>query len=220
MSDAAALLARFTALCSRMGLHGDVESAFGEIPEMYNSPPRAYHNLDHIEHCLRELDAARKVADRADEVEFALWLHDCVYYPTRHDNEFASAEVAENMLRALDAAESTITRVLQLISDTAHEVEPETADGELITDIDLSILGSNPADFDRYESAIRAEYAHLSDPVVAAGRRGVLEQFLARPRIYRTQWLWSRYETAARENLARSITSLRRIRMEIPPTQD
>src|SRR3954466_10191577 len=163
MSDADRLLDGFTALCARLELHGDVEGALADIGVMYQSAPRAYHNLDHIKDCLRHLDAARTVADRPDEVEMAIWLHDCVYDPKRPDNESRSAEVAENLLRGLDAAESVIARIAQLILDTAHATEPQTADGELIVDIDLSILGAEPGVFDAYESAIRMEYAHVSD---------------------------------------------------------
>ena len=35
-----------------------------------------------------------------------------------------------------------------MILDTAHATEPETADGELIVDIDLSILGAEPGVFE------------------------------------------------------------------------
>ena len=219
MSDADGLLDRFKTLCTRMELHGDLEGAFADVSAMYQSPPRAYHNLDHVEYCLRQLDPARTVADRPDEVEMAIWLHDCVYDPKRSDNESRSAEVAENLLRGLDAAESVIARISQLILDTAHATEPETADGELIVDIDLSILGAEPGVFDAYESAIRMEYAHVSDAIFAAARRGLLDQFLARPAIYRTRWFASRNEAQARANLARSITCLRRASANVPPAQ-
>ena len=41
-----------------------------------------------------------------------------------------------------------------------------------------------------------------------AGRRRVLGEFLARPRLYSTDYFYSRYERQARENLSRTLARL------------
>jgi predicted metal-dependent HD superfamily phosphohydrolase len=78
----------------------------------------------------------------------------------------------------------------------------------LLADIDLSILGRAKEVFDAYEASIRLEYAWVSDPAFRAGRARVLGSFLARPRLFATPYFHERFETTARENLARSLAAL------------
>ena len=86
--------------------------------------------------------------------------------------------------------------------------EPVGPDAQLLVDIDLAILGAAPARFDEYERQVRNEYAHVPDEAFREGRRRVLQQFLARPVIYRTAPAHRTLERRARANLARSIAAL------------
>ena len=55
-------------------------TAWGErILELYSQPHRAYHNLTHLQHCLRELEEARSLAQNPVDLEVALWFHDAIY---------------------------------------------------------------------------------------------------------------------------------------------
>ena len=64
------------------------------------------------------------------------------------------------------------------------------------------------ADFDVFESQIRAEYAHIPDEHFRHGRRTVLEHFLSFPRIYAVSRLSTALEDPARQNLERRIREL------------
>ncbi|MBP7962586.1 MAG: hypothetical protein KBG20_06780 [Caldilineaceae bacterium] len=75
-------------------------------------------------------------------------------------------------------------------------------------DIDLSILGSDPADYDRYEAAIRQEYAWVPGFLFRRKRKAILQSFLDRPRLYATVFFRERLETQAHINLARAIAQL------------
>lgn len=173
----------------------------------YAVPARAYHNLRHIEECLRELDQARSWAERPDEVELAIWFHDAVYDPRRGDNEERSAEMAVDWIEAAGLSGLLGERVRQLVLATRHKDLPEGADARLLMDVDLSILGQPPAVFDEYERGIRLEYAHVDEKTFRHGRAKILRRFLAGP-IYQTDFLRTRYQTQARENLARSVAAL------------
>ena len=77
---------------------------------------------------------------------------------------------------ALDVVEALI-----MATKTHHPgVHP---DAPYLIDIDLAILGAEPADFDAYDAAIRKEYAHVPDDAYRAGRTRVLQSFLDRERI-------------------------------------
>lgn len=173
----------------------------------YQAPGRHYHDLNHIKDCLRAFEAVHDQSDDPQSVELAIWFHDVVYDPTRHDNEERSAEAAARALSALNAPCDLIARVEKLILATKHASAPDDTDAKLLVDVDLAILGRSAAEFDRYEAAIRREYAHVPDAAFAAGRAAVLRRFLERPSIYQISRFRERYEAMARENLLRSITA-------------
>ena len=79
----------------------------------------------------------------------------------------------------------------------------------MLLDLDLSVLAAAPDRYRAYAQAIRQEYAAVPDALYRPGRRRVLEGFLARPQIYRTERLRALWEASARANLsARSQGSL------------
>jgi predicted metal-dependent HD superfamily phosphohydrolase len=55
---------------------------------------------------------------------------------------------------------------------------------------------------------VRAEYAHVPAADYCAGRRAILQGFLARPRLYSTEYFHARLEQRARENLCRALERL------------
>jgi predicted metal-dependent HD superfamily phosphohydrolase len=141
-------------------------------------------------------------------VEGAIWFHDVIYDPTRGDNEERSADLAVQALQKMGADEQSVAAVKGLILDTRHVAPAASADGRLLVDIDLSILGRPADEFDTYEQAIRREYAYVPDEAFASGRARILRGFLAREWIYATELFRERYEMAARENLRRSLARL------------
>ena len=79
-------------------------------------------------------------------------------------------------------------------------------------DIDLAILGADPARFAQYEAQVREEYAWVPDSVYRQKRAAILQQFLGRDRIYGTVAMQKeRLEDAARRNLVGSIKALQTV---------
>lgn len=188
----------WTGLWRRLKAEGDGAAVFKDLVRRYSEPHRAYHTLDHIDHCLDELEPVRATAGDPDAVELALWFHDAVYRPRATDNEKRSAD----LVRLISA------RAAELVLATRHAAPPEDPDAEFVVDVDLAILGQ-PADrFNRYEAEIRREYAWVPGFLFRRKRAAVLRAFLERPSIFRTPWFRNRYETAARVNLERSLARL------------
>jgi predicted metal-dependent HD superfamily phosphohydrolase len=77
-----------------------------------------------------------------------------------------------------------------------------------MVDIDLASLGRPAEVFDENTRLIRKEYPHVADADFARGRREMLGRFLARPRIYYTDFFRDRYEAKARANLSRALAKL------------
>ena len=185
------------------------------VAEAYTTPPRAYHNLLHVEELLGWFAQVRDAGPgwlRPDDVLAALLFHDAIYEALRSDNEARSAALAREQIAAFglpcDGA-----RVSALIEATARHgavrhdgaQDPDLAH---FLDADMAILGALPARFDAYEQAIAAEYAAVPTDRFRAGRARFLQRLLALPRIYETEFFSSRLESAARANLTRASAAL------------
>ncbi len=199
---------RFCDLWQRLCCRGDGFSQFAALERAYAEPHRAYHTGEHIENCLRQLDWARHLALRPDDVEATIWFHDAVYDPRAADNEQKSAAWAKEALGE-SRAEEAADRVASLIMLTRHGAEPDSRDGELLLDIDLSVLGRDPDMFAVYDAQIRKEYAWVPESDYRRGRAAVLEQFLSRSSIFRTPLFRERFEFQARRNLQAVVAALR-----------
>lgn len=199
---------RWDELWSRLGCTPPSAEYYVELVDYYREAGRAYHNLLHLSACLRHFDTVAHAMMMPAEIELALWCHDVIYDPHRHDNEAASAAWAVDLLTAAQAAAPLLTRINELILLTRHDQPPPDADAALLLDIDLAILGAAPPRFDEYERQIRQEYHWVAWPVYCTRRRTVLQAFLDRPTIYHSPLFQEQYESAARANLARSLQAL------------
>ena len=198
---------RWRKLTERLGLPEDANTG-AEILRAYTAEGRAYHDLAHLVACLHWLDDVRDLAERADEIELALWFHDAVYDPRHTDNEAESAAWAQRWLHESKIDEAQIERVTALVLVTDHRRTPCSEDERWIVDIDLAILGSAAEVYARYEQAIRQEYEWVEVSVYRTKRGEVLRSFLDRDRIYVTNYFQQRLEGQARQNLEWAINRL------------
>lgn len=194
--------------CLGAGADSHGETVFQAVIQAYSEPHRRYHTLAHLQDCLQQFDTACSLAMRPAEVEAALWFHDAIYDPRSSENEARSAQWAQDALRDAGAAAEITQRVVDLVLVTRHNTRPVGADACVLVDIDLSILGRAPEEFDAYECQIREEYAWVPEPIFRQRRADILQSFLTRSVIYETSLFQSRYEAQARQNLAHSIARL------------
>jgi len=192
------------------GAASGMEAVLDELIAAYREPGRRYHTLEHIAALLRQLDQHRQAMHDADALALAILFHDAVYNPMRADNERQSAELARARLTALAFAPALVAKVARYIEATqhGHTLETGDADLDLLLDLDLSTLAAVPKVYLSYAKAIRGEYAHVPDELYRRGRRQILEGFLARERIYRTEQLHRLWEQRARVNISAEIADL------------
>ncbi len=203
-----ALGERFTALLSRLGATRNSTPLGEALVAAWSAPGRAYHDVRHLEDCLAQLDGAE--ADRAtrDLVEAALWFHDAVYDPRAGDNEARSAAWAAEALPAAGLSTEIAGKVARLVRLTAGHGPVPDLPGQLMCDIDLSILGRPVELFDSYDRRVRAEYAWVPEAGYRAGRARVLEDLLRRDPLFQTPAFRRRFEAQARVNLRRALAAL------------
>lgn len=194
-----------------MGLGGEApgDGLYAELVAHYAAAERHYHSMRHLDECFARLAESRHLAEHPHEIALALWFHDAIYDIRGHDNEERSAAWAEEVALAAGLQADVAARIRELIVATKHDALPGSNDGRLLVDIDLAILGAAEERFDEYERQVRQEYAWAPEPLFRQKRREILEAFLARPRIFNTDYFRSKYEAQARANLERSIGALR-----------
>ncbi|WP_020422000.1 HD domain-containing protein [Amycolatopsis sp. ATCC 39116] len=193
---------------------GVAADAAADLAARYAEPHRRYHDTAHVLAVLR--DSAALAADLGLPPEeravlaLAAAAHDVVYDGRPGDDERRSAEWAVSWLRRAGARPEHVTRVEELVLATLTHAAPDgDATAQALLDADLAILGADEVAYDRYRSAVRAEYAPISDELWRAGRSAVLSDLLARDPLYATAAARSRWEAAAKANLARELAALR-----------
>lgn len=208
----AALRERWTRLLS--GLGGDApagEAVFADLQARYSASERHYHTLDHIFAVLETVRELGGTAKETPALVLAAWFHDVIYDSRASDNEERSAAHARALLQPLGVTEAILAEMERLILLTkSHTPSSHDRTGQILVDADLAILGAAEADYDAYAQAIRREYAWVAETAYRSGRLAVLERFLQQPRLYATNEMFTRLESAARRNLQREIAAQQR----------
>lgn len=182
---------------------------FDQLVQLYSEPHRHYHTLEHIAEMLKVAGRLGSQAQDPLAISLAVWFHDAIYDPRASDNEARSAGLARTELGNLGIPADRVERIARLIQATRHEEATSLdADTAVILDADLAILGAGEPRYNRYASDIRKEYAHVPEEEYRRGRARVLESFLQRPRIYRTETMFTEAEAAARKNMTRELAQL------------
>ena len=202
-----ATLASWHGLWRELGAARGDEALFRRLVAAYSEPHRHYHTLQHLRECFERLDEVRLLAQRPAQVELALWFHDAVYDAQRQDNEERSAEWARASVLEAGLAEALAQRLHLLVMATKDH-RAEDPDARLLVDIDLAILGAPARRFDESSRQVRAEYAHVPEEEFRAGRRRILQDFLARPQLFATDAMRRKFDQQARRNLSRAVAQL------------
>lgn len=202
---------RWTQLWRDLGAEGDPYLPFADLVRQYAEPHRHYHTLNHIQHCLSEFNSALASGFIGPAwIRCAIWFHDAVYILGNSDNEHSSAEFARRVLTSAKVHHQDIHLITGLIIDTKHSRRSSGPYGDMVRDLDLSILGQAEEVFDEYERQIVQEWVpHIVSPEFFCSKRAeILKGFLAKKRIFSTRpFIWN-YEERAQLNLKRSIARL------------
>lgn len=104
------LLSQLHAATARVSTDSDLSHRIWQaVQESYGAPTRHYHNLQHLHEMLAWLERAAAVgalpSPLPPAVVLAVFFHDIVYDAQRHDNEEASALLAQRMLLEAGADE-------------------------------------------------------------------------------------------------------------------
>ena len=203
---------RWITLFEKLGINPAATAPlYADLVLRYTAPSRFYHDLQHVADVLAASDRLRSEVEDPLALQLAIWFHDAIYHTDGSvDNELLSAEFAVAELEKLGVAADCRQTVHALILDTRHREPPQTQDGRVIVDADLSTFAVPPARFDRHSADVRREFSHVPADLYCSSRITILTGMLARDHFYYTKTMCERHEEQARANLKRGIEQLKR----------
>lgn len=192
----------------------------------FYDPQRHYHSAQHIRYCLDSLDALVEHFTKTrtfpielvnfTAIKIAIWFHDFIYDTRQNNNEKLSALAAKQFVYGLSGTSELAEKVESLILFTKHDRKAVTAEEQILSDIDLSILGDYHSSYKEYSKDIRKEYGWAPDHVYYAGRLQILEALNGRDSIFYNEYfrtliidLELNYEENARYNISFEIKSIK-----------
>jgi pantetheine-phosphate adenylyltransferase len=189
----------------------------------YRSPSRHYHSLDHIAHCIEELQWVMANYDlersQIESLVRSILVHDIIQNvkDEHHSDEELSAIWYGDFIHSYGLELSPLDKaVMQMIESTGYlsgGKMAETFEEKLLCSIDLAILAQPEEIYDLYSLAIREEYANIPDNMYVHGRINALKKLMER-----TIYLNEYYETSeiwAQRNMLREIEMLQKKAMAI-----
>lgn len=207
------LLSRWAALLvsARGGMAEPDPEPYGKnLLNRWSEPQRRYHTGHHLLVVLNRVDELAPHCPTSgdgplldlDAVLLAAWFHDAVYRPERSENEERSARLAERALPEAGVPAGRTAEAARLVRLTlSHDPAAGDINGEVLCDADLAVLAGPPEKYAHYAAQIRQEYGFVPPDVFRTGRTAVLDQLLARPRLFRTAYGQEHWERIARRNL-------------------
>jgi len=207
MNDEAELRVAWTA---SIGTTPDAMAAFDDLVGRHREPHRRYHDVRHVSSVVRHVRwlTESEPVDDVDAVVAAAFFHDVVYDPATGDNEGRSAALADLVLSGLRWSQERRRRVAALVRATEYHEPSDDQGVNVLNDADLAVLGSDPAAYQAYATAVRTEYGHVDDEGWRRGRAGVLGLLLDRQALYSTETARRRWESRARANITAELATL------------
>jgi predicted metal-dependent HD superfamily phosphohydrolase len=102
-----------------------------------------------------------------------------------------------------------VDHVESLVLATRFEECPSSALGEVVRDVDFTILGAAPKRYRTCAHGIQREYARFGALLFRRGRVRFLRRLSRRPHLYRLPFFRDELETRTRGNLEWELTTLK-----------
>jgi predicted metal-dependent HD superfamily phosphohydrolase len=191
----------------------------------YTESHRAYHTWEHVAGLLEKLSEYSDLSTRSDIIAVSVFWHDIVYRTQNQDGsprpDYENVSDSGELFRQYTLLnKSDADAVYDLIMATANHLQARAekqyyagfaGDLDLFLDLDLSSLASPWEEFVEGLARIRTEFSWASEVVFCSIQRQILESFAkADVRLYRRTETSEKWLDAARANLKRSDTELRK----------
>lgn len=179
------------------------------LTTLYTQPHRHYHNINHINDCLTELENMppkilfrnQKGIDEHSIVEKAIWYHDAVYNPYSVRNELNSISllptITEYNASLIDAVRDAI------LATMCHTITQDkiSLSTQVMLDIDLSGFGKPTSECLENGENVRNEYYKTNNLDFYTGRLKFLQTIMERESLYYTDYFRDKYHEQSQKNM-------------------
>lgn len=178
----------------------------------YRSSMRHYHSLDHIAHCIEELQwvmANHELTEQqVQSLIRAILAHDIIQNvkDANHSDEQLSAIWYRDLATNFHIEDEAVAQMIESTGYLSGGKMAETFEEKLLCSIDLAILSQPEEIYDIYSEAIRKEYADIPNNLYYAGRIHALKKLMGRT-IYLSEY-YQNAEQWAQKNMLREIRHL------------
>lgn len=183
-----------------------IQACWEEIRKSYSAESRYYHNLNHINNMISELNNVILDVRDLDSLMFSIYYHDIIFDTSKFDNEHRSAMFFKERIGLTGF--QYIEKCVEQIEQTKKHEWSKDNDINVLLDLDLTIFGKSKMEYQGYCQSIRKEYCEYSETEFNNGRRKVLTKLLKVPSIYKTDYFKAAYEEKARINLTQELKLL------------
>jgi len=172
-----------------------------DILHRYTEPHRVYHNFNHlVDMCDNYINRCLAGEAELDQAMcLAILYHDAVYHTDilyMNSSEEDSCNLLREVATSRYISDEVVNRACELIMHTTDHSTPD-----LLSEMDLEILGYYDLSYDEYVEGIMMEWSHLDHDTLIAGRVKFLQEMLSREQIFNCPVL----EEQARENMNREL---------------
>jgi predicted metal-dependent HD superfamily phosphohydrolase len=196
---------QFTKTLERIGIQkNSIPNLWYNLQRKYTQKDRHYHNLEHIENMLSELN---RIGLNNDILNLAIWYHDSIYEPDNKQNEEDSAQYFIQEIGHKLTKEITDQITHLILATKLNKLRSGYLNEAIIVDIDLHTLGTPSSRYKKYQECIRKEYASIPFKKYTAGRIQILEKFLSH-QILKTRF-FEHLEPQARNNIKEELKTLK-----------
>ena len=135
----------------------NIKCDINTLLSMWNESHRHYHNLNHLNDLIQQINENKsKYSEKQyDKLIITSLFHDCIYEPSKDDNEEKSAQFFEDC--CLDKSNLDIKEIKQAILDTKRH-HSTTKLSESFNKLDMSIVEKNFDELLEWENGISEEY--------------------------------------------------------------
>jgi predicted metal-dependent HD superfamily phosphohydrolase len=191
MSDdvSAKFVRRWQALAADFGLdRAKSQAVVEDLLAQYSQSQRHYHGVAHIVSMLEGFDAVKADFEQPLAAALAIFFHDVIYDPSRHDNEEQSAKKMQDLLGGL-VDRTRLEIAGRSIEATRQHVLTPSHDTNLLLDLDMAILGQPWPVYERYAIGVMQEYLPVyGELAYRHGRRTLfLEPTIAHGTVFLTR---------------------------------
>ncbi len=184
-----------------------------DLFKQYQHASRHYHNMEHIQNCLWELDQLQNQSIDKPSIELAIWYHDVIYSPASKSNEIKSAKKMKEELGHF-VSKIDLDDVSKMIQSGPRNDSNLTDSEKYFFDIDYSILGQREFEYMAYRQNVRLEFIAVPSWIYHLKRKSFLKNTLKNG-IYQTEEFRARFEETAVKNI---LSELSKMPYKILPT--